>query len=319
VSEQSAMPPHTAVQAHAPANGAARAAGAVDRRGMPRGGAAPWHAGLRSPWAWLPPCIAILLLTALVAGDADRGVFLWLNGAGRVLHADAWLQLTLLGDGAVALALVLPAIRRAPRSFWAAFIAAAIAAVWVQGIKHMVEVPRPLAVFPPGAFFHVGPAFRHGSFPSGHAAAAFALAGVWVMTPRARLVRLALLALASLVALSRIMVGVHWPTDLLGGMLGGWAGAWIGLAVAGRRGWHTRGRAAFLAGAALLALSALLLVSRHVGVSSVLPLQRLIALVCLGTGVRELAALRAARRGYREGAGGGIGTGLGRTEGRPDG
>jgi membrane-associated phospholipid phosphatase len=310
VSDQSAMPPYTAAQAHA---GAARS---VERRAAPRGPAAPWRAALRSPWAWLPPCIACLLLAALVAGDANRGVFLWLNGAGRALRADAWFQFTLLGDGAVALGLVLPAIRRAPRPFWAALIAAAIAAAWVQGIKHLVEVPRPLAVFPPGAFFHVGPAFRHASFPSGHAAAAFALAGVWVMTLRARLVRLALLALATLVALSRIMVGVHWPADLLGGMLGGWAGAWIGLAVAGARDWHTRGRAALLAGAALLALSALLLVSRHVGIPSVLPLQRLIALVCLGSGVRELAALRAARRGCGSGA---RMERMERMEGRPDG
>jgi membrane-associated phospholipid phosphatase len=256
----------------------------------------PWQAVLRSPWAWLPPCVACLLLAALSAGGANRSLFLWLNRGGRVLGADTWLQFTLLGDGAVALALVLPCIRRAPHRFWAGLVAALVAAVWVQGVKHMVDVPRPLAAFAPGVFFHAGPAHRAGSFPSGHAAAAFALAGIWVMTLRGRLIRLVLLLLATLVALSRVMVGVHWPIDLLGGMLGGWFGAWAGLTLAGSRRWHTRGRAATVAAVPLLALCAALLFSRHVGTPSVLPLQRLIGGLCLVSGLRELAMMRAAHR-----------------------
>lgn len=56
------------------------------------------------------------------------------------------------------------------------------------------------------------------SFPSGHAASAVAgaitLSWVW---PHGRLV---LWPLATLVALSRIYVGVHYPLDVLGGVLG---------------------------------------------------------------------------------------------------
>ena len=199
-------------------------------------------AALRSPWAWAPPAAGVLLLAALLGAGANRAVFLALNHAGHAFGATFWLRVTLLGDGAVALALVLPCIRRAPRRFWAALVAALVAAVWTQALKHAVEVPRPLSVLAPGSFFHAGPAYRHGSFPSGHAAAAFGLGGVWMMTLRARLLRVAVLVLATLVALSRVMVGVHWPVDLLGGMLGGWCGAWLGLALAAQRGWHTRGR-----------------------------------------------------------------------------
>lgn len=272
-----------------------RAALHADRRILPRDAAALRHA-LVSPWAWTPPAIALLLLTALLATGTNEAVFLALNRVGRALATDVWMNLTLLGDGAVALALVLPAIRRAPRCFWAALVAALVAVVWVQGVKHVVSVPRPLAVLAPDAFVHAGPSLGHAAFPSGHAAAAFALGGVWAMTLRARVLRLAVLLLATLVSLSRVMVGVHWPCDLLGGMLGGWLGAWLGLALAGRRGWHTRGRGALAAGAVLLALSGALLVSRHVGVPDVLPLQRLIGVLCLAAGGWELAVLWAQRR-----------------------
>lgn len=293
------VPAHKLASADADADVNANAgADRAERRAAPRGPAAPWRAGLRSPWAWLPPCIALLLLALLVADGANRAVFLTLNHAGAALGADTWLHLTLLGDGGVALALVLPSIRRAPRCFWAALVAALIATVWVQGVKHLAGGARPLAVFAPEVFLHAGPAYRAASFPSGHAAAAFALAGIWIMTLRGHLVRLALLALASLVALSRVMVGVHWPTDVLGGILGGWLSAWAGLALAGQRGWHTRGRAAVLAGLALALLSGALLVSRHVEVPVVMPFQRLIGAVCLVAGVIELLRMLAARPGW---------------------
>jgi membrane-associated phospholipid phosphatase len=267
-------------------------------------------APLRSGWAWAPPCLALVLLAAILATASDRGLFLLLNHAGHALGEGVWLQLTLLGDGAVALALLLPCIRRAPHRFWAGIVAAVIAAAWVQGIKHVVDVPRPLSVFGPGVFFHAGPGPRHGSFPSGHAAAAFALAGVWVMSVRGHAVRLALLALAFLVGLSRVMVGVHWPVDILGGMLGGWLGAWVGLAVAGRDSWQERGRtgaaSALAFGLVLLGLSAALLVSRHVGAPAVLPLQRIIGAACLAVGAWDLLVLFGARawrpaRGARDG------------------
>jgi membrane-associated phospholipid phosphatase len=246
----------------------------------------------RSPWAWAPPLVALLLFVLIAADGQNLALFLLLNRAGHALGENVWVNLTLLGDGAVALALVLPCIKRSPRAFWAALIAAVIAALWVQGMKQVVNVPRPLAVLDHARFFQAGPAYRAVSFPSGHAAAIFAITGIWIMgLTRRHLLRAALLLLAVLVSLSRVMVGVHWPLDLLGGMLGGWLGAWVGLAAHGRWQWKTSGLGGLAAGVVLLVVAGALLVSRHIGIPAVLPLQRALGAVCLVWGAWELFQL----------------------------
>jgi membrane-associated phospholipid phosphatase len=244
---------------------------------------------LRSPWAWVPPLVAVLLIVLVGATGSNRTLFLFLNHAGHVLGENFWLNLTLLGDGAVVLAMVLPSIKRSPACFWAALIAAVIATLYVQGTKQIINVPRPLAVFSTSEFFQAGPPYRAVSFPSGHAAAIFALTGIWVLGLARRVaVRLALLGLAVLVSLSRVMVGVHWPLDMLGGMLGGWLGAWCGLALQARYRWRTEGIGGAIAGFALLAIAAGLQVSKHVGIPGVMPLQRTLGGVCLLWGGWEL-------------------------------
>jgi hypothetical protein len=151
-----------------------------------------------------------------------------------------------------------------------------------------------------GTFFQAGPVYRHLSFPSGHAAAAFALAGIWVMNLKGRrLLRAALLVMATLVGLSRIMVGVHWPIDILWGMIGGWIAAWTGLAMHGRWGWRTSGVGGVLAGGLLLVLSATLLVSRHIGIPAVMPLQRMIGSACFVWGAWEMVRMWPRLRWWR--------------------
>lgn len=247
---------------------------------------------LHSPWVWLPPAAVLALLALVLATGTNQAVFLALNHAGHPLGPLFWLHLTMLSDGAVALALVLPCIRRLPHCFWAALGAAVFAAVWTQLTKQVVDLPRPLSVLAPDQFYQAGPAYRHVSFPSGHAAAAFAMAGIWCMGLRGgRLLRSLLLLLAILVSLSRIMVGVHWPVDILWGMLGGWLGAWLGLAMHGRWGWRTSGVGGFLAGLLLAGVAASLLVSQHIRIPAVLPAQRVVGCVSLVWGVWEMARM----------------------------
>ena len=70
------------------------------------------------------------------------------------------------------------------------------------------------------------------SFPSGHTAASLtAVTALWRAGGAPKWLRWAALILAVVIALSRIYLYVHWPTDVLGGaVLGavlGWTGAWL--------------------------------------------------------------------------------------------
>ena len=58
------------------------------------------------------------------------------------------------------------------------------------------------------------------SFPSGHSAAAFSAAGVFVRTLPKRF-GIPLLLFAIVIALSRLYVGVHYPSDVLCGVISG--------------------------------------------------------------------------------------------------
>lgn len=64
------------------------------------------------------------------------------------------------------------------------------------------------------------------SFPSGHTCAAFAAAMVWVRTLPQKRDRVIVAVMAVLMGLSRLYVGVHYPTDVLAGAVIGSLCAW---------------------------------------------------------------------------------------------
>ena len=59
------------------------------------------------------------------------------------------------------------------------------------------------------------------SFPSGHAAAAFSTATLLILASRQLIRQMLALLAATLIALSRLYLGVHYPTDVLGGIIFG--------------------------------------------------------------------------------------------------
>lgn len=116
-----------------------------------------------------------------------------------------------------------------------ALLSAAVALLANQVISHLWERPRPFVAHP--ALTHVLEArTTDPSFPSDHTAAAFAIAfSVLAFSRRAG----ALFVVgATLVALSRIALGMHYPSDVLGGILIGLLAA--RLATRSGREWVTR-------------------------------------------------------------------------------
>ncbi len=117
-----------------------------------------------------------------------------------------------------------------PRATFAAFGAVAAAGLLVTAFKEFFDRARP----PFSGVDAVGVIPASASFPSGHAATAFAAAvAVGAFYPG---FRRPLLALAAVVALSRVYLGVHYATDVLAGSaLGvalGLASVWLVRAVA---------------------------------------------------------------------------------------
>lgn len=76
------------------------------------------------------------------------------------------------------------------------------------------------------------------SFPSGHSSAAFAAASAWLGTLHERWMRVAGIVAAALVALSRLYVGVHFPSDVICGTLVGLFCGWLACRIVGA--WEER-------------------------------------------------------------------------------
>lgn len=94
-------------------------------------------------------------------------------------------------------------------------IAHAVAGLLSNGLKHLVGRPRPK--FTHSGEFQFSPTLEFGldSFPSGHSTASFAVASVLARHfPRAAWI---LYGAASLVAMSRVLRGSHFPSDVVAG------------------------------------------------------------------------------------------------------
>jgi len=192
--------------------------------------AVEWSWG--SPRVWLVPVLALVAGAALIAFGANEPTFLWLNRLGPQTSDAFWASLTMLGDGAVAFALCLVLARRRPDLLWAVVPGALLSTGWSRVWKALLDIPRPPGVLAADAIHVVGPVHHFHSFPSGHATTAFALAALCVLGFRLRAWSVVPVGLAALVGISRCVVGVHWPLDVVGGAFGGWLAAVLGFGAA---------------------------------------------------------------------------------------
>jgi membrane-associated phospholipid phosphatase len=266
---------------------------------------------LRAPRVWLVPLLALAAFLAVFLTGQNQALFLALNRLGPLTSDAVWANLTVLGDTVVALALGLLLWRRRPDLIWALALGALFATVWVHVLKPLVQVPRPPAVL--GAEVHViGPAYRKHAFPSGHSTTSFAVAGLLALglapargrrsaavaaagstagpgAATARLLGALAIALALLATLSRAVVGVHWPLDLLAGAFGGWLSAALGLALARRTlRFGTGPIVQWIMGLLLFGCGVALVVGHHTGYPQAMALQRILGVLCLGAALFTL-------------------------------
>jgi len=179
----------------------------------------------------------------------DRTVFAWINTDCSNPVLDVIMPLiTHLGDssvvwlwiasiGLIMLFQQIPRFRDKPHS---AVVKAVVvfclymAVIYVVnagaygGLKHLVQRPRPF-VGQAETVRVLSDDIRHlhcnGSFPSGHASNAFMIAVL--LAGRFRRGRWAIFGVASLVALSRVYLGVHYPSDVIAGACLGLIITWL--------------------------------------------------------------------------------------------
>ncbi len=168
--------------------------------------------------------------------DLDLGILKLFNSSLHNAYLDPfWLFITQMHKSKIVMIGVLPLVSayvvyiyrwEAIKLLIALGIAIALAdSISYRGIKQFVDRPRPAQNPATSAWLNkVGTA--HGaSFPSNHAANSFAAAVVlsWYF----RRARYVFYALASAIALSRVMLGVHYPSDVLAGSIVGICVGWL--------------------------------------------------------------------------------------------
>lgn len=238
-------------------------------------------------WVWGLPLIALILSIFIYLSDSNLTLFLKVNSLSNYTGDMLWAVLTFFSDGLVSFIILLPWIKRKPQLIWAVLIAAILFTLFGQGIKRIVDVQRPPQVLSANDFHLIGPDWGQHAFPSGHAAMIFMLAGVFVFTISRSWLRWLLIVFATWIAISRIVVGVHWPLDIIAGAAIGWIGVWIGLLLSNYTKWGWRGIGPKIVGAILLAACVVLFFVDYTGYSGIMGLQRLIAIIFFVIGTNE--------------------------------
>lgn len=144
-------------------------------------------------------------------------------GAGLVTLASQWLDALGSGGGRIWIAAIIGLfLARAGRPhamLWLLLTVCAMALINPL-VKLLFLAPRP------DALPHLA-AVTSSSFPSGHAAGAMTLYGAIALLFRARIIWFVCTTLILATGLSRVWLGVHWPSDVLGGWVEGLAGLLI--------------------------------------------------------------------------------------------
>lgn len=240
-----------------------------------------WQA---SPWLKAGvPGIALVLCALLFATEQRESVFLAFNSLGQVGFPGItalWENITLLGDSFTLFLFMLLLLDKHPQLIKTAALGALLTAPVSNLLKAWFQVMRPPAVLPLEQFQILGPTLMGNSMPSGHTMAAFLIAAVLLPLCRQRWQVWGLITLATLVGISRMVCGVHWPTDVTAGAAIGWScgllAHWLAVRwTAGDRLGMQRFFALLLAGNAVWVLF-----FYHCHYDAAEPLKTLIALSC---------------------------------------
>lgn len=197
--------------------------------------------------SWLLAALGFAVMAGFAAAADYFPADLWLTH--RLQDADAaafsealdWAsrlaEIPLVVAVALGGALALGLLARHLGATW--LVAALVVSLSNRGVKFLVDRPRPA-----DELVEVSEKTSSAAFPSGHVTAAvvvygfiFYLASFLIPAGLLRsLVQASCLVVIVLTALQRVHAGVHWPSDVLGGLLFG--GLLLALVIWGHRRFH---------------------------------------------------------------------------------
>jgi undecaprenyl-diphosphatase len=153
----------------------------------------------------------------------DSTIFLWINASSAspqwmiklALFASQQLP-GLVVAGAIGAFMVAEADVR--RRVLRVLLAMAVAWVSARVAQHLIPMPRPFSLGLGTQWLAHG---NSAGFPSTHASVAFAFAAAVALNSKRWAIGVAAFALASVIAWSRICLGLHFPSDVLAGLVVG--------------------------------------------------------------------------------------------------
>ncbi|WP_237157960.1 phosphatase PAP2 family protein [Shewanella psychrophila] len=164
--------------------------------------------------------LTLFVVHILTLNDATNlSLFQSINTMGALVPTWVVSAITDLGNGTTLSVIVLCYLIKRPDLTLRVVVAAILSLLMVPLIKDYFAAPRPAVILD---YLNIIGETRHtNSFPSGHTATAFLFAVTIFLVSKCNKIKLGLIAVAALVGVSRVMVGAHWPTDVVMGAIVG--------------------------------------------------------------------------------------------------
>lgn len=168
----------------------------------------------------------------------EGGVLLWIQETLRgPVQDDLVIAFTSLGNSGILFivaGVILLCFKKTRRVGIAALLALLIGFLITNlTLKPLVSRPRPWLDV--DGLVHLLGESAYRSFPSGHSTSAFAFAFAALYGAEKKWLKWAAMIVAILMGLSRLYVGVHYPTDIIGGILVGWVSGWLAWQICRKR------------------------------------------------------------------------------------